>query len=121
MRNFLHSILLLLFTLHVQSAPVLWSLYYANADTIAAAYCVNPSNPKCHGRCHIAKVTKQQQSNTQGQSENPPERPMPFIMTPAAEQPITENRPHTYTASTERVVRGFSSGIDHPPQFPIQG
>lgn len=117
MRKFLHFIFLLLFTLHVQSAPFLWSLYYANADTIASAYCVNPSNPGCHGRCHIAKVTEQQKS--QGQSEYQPERPMPFVMATAAEQPLAAGHPLAYNSSTDRLVRGFSNRIDHPPQFPV--
>lgn len=117
MRNILHSILLLLFTLHVQSAPVLWSLYYVNADDIAATYCVNRSNPKCHGRCHIAKTAEQQQNHSGSQSEHPPERPMPFIMIPAAEQSPTQIRPQTYSSSTDRLMRGFSDRIDHPPPF----
>ena len=113
MRGLLHLILLLVFTLYVQSAPAAWALYAANGDDIAAAYCVNSARPSCHGRCHMAKSTTK---GGPGQTENVVVvKLLPFIPVASITLPLISTSINYRPSAGECLIPGFPADIDHPP------
>jgi hypothetical protein len=115
MKRAIASIVLLLFTLYVQSVPAYWAIYYLFADRIAAVYCMNPGNPNCHGRCHVAATTAKQERQDAPASEIKLEKLPLFI----AEEPphrvatlVVVPYPQIHAGDP---ADGFLSQIDHPP------
>lgn len=118
MRTVAHIVLLICVTLYALSAPVMWGLYYLEADAIAAAYCVNPDKPSCHGKCHMAKLT----AKKSGRDDAPPpvgrtiEKPLLFLTsmpteTSAAERPV----PSYGLLSSPSLRSGYPQSVYHPP------
>lgn len=118
MRRAIHSIVLLLFTLYVQSVPVSWSLYYVFADRVAAVYCENPTTPSCHGRCHMAKVTaKQQRQDSPATVEITVDKPLPFVQVAPSSASLLASGTILHPPFDVPTIAGVASEIDHPPPF----
>jgi hypothetical protein len=115
MKKAIASIVLLLFALYVQSVPVYWVLYYVFADRIAAVYCINPGNPACHGRCHIAAATAKQERQDAPASEIRLDKLPLFIVHVPVRPALAERRQPYRDAQFGDPATGFRSPIDHPP------
>jgi len=115
MRRSLSLILVLLFTLYVQSAPVAWILYALDADAIAAAYCVNPDKPSCHGKCHIIRTTSGEKSPTSPASEiTLPDLP-PFLGGTFRLSDAVAMNAMFSSATAAGTLQGYHPPIYHPP------
>lgn len=118
MRTAVHIVLLSCVTLYALSAPVMWGVYYLEADAIAAAYCVNPDKPSCHGKCHMAKLT----AKKSGRDEAPPlvertiKKPLLFLTSvPAAPSPGERPVPSYGSFSSPSLRNGYPQSVYHPP------
>jgi hypothetical protein len=117
MKRIARTILLILFTLYANGSPVAWVVYAFQADSIAAAYCVNPTNPACHGKCHVNTA-----SNEQRKGSAPSDRVMLEKSLPA---PFVLSAPSYRIASTTEflppdgadIMAGHPASIYHPPPF----
>jgi hypothetical protein len=119
MKRALASIVLLLFTLYVQSVPAYWVLYALFADRIAIVYCVNPGNPACHGRCHIVATTQKQERQDAPASEIRLEKPQVFIIDAPSPEAVAGSE-GTYRGSPlAELAEGVRPGIEHPPPVSI--
>ncbi len=115
MRRAFHVIVLLLFTLYVQSGAMTWAVYYLFADDIAAAFCVNPTNPACHGRCHMTQITEKQQKHDAPGVEINIEKPLPFVSGWSQPVAFTDMLTTLYHSADAPLIDGVSTEIDHPP------
>lgn len=117
MRRLVTIVALLAFTLYGNTSVVLWACYYASADAIAAAYCVNRANPCCHGKCHVARMTNDEQTGSTPISPVLTMKIAPFIL---AEQGTMHRptRPCAWHREAPAPARdGVTRPIDHPPSL----
>ena len=115
MKRIARTILLLLFTLYANGGPAAWIVYALQADSIAAAYCVNPTNPACHGKCHVNTVTEQQRKGSAPQMRVVLEKslPAPSIL-PAS--PLHPTDDPAFASLDDAIpLAGHPVGVDHPP------
>lgn len=116
-RTVFSFITLAAFVLFSNSAPVMWSWYLVQADAIARAYCENPTNPCCRGKCHVAKTTAQQQREGEPATPAAEMKLPPFVIptaTVVAEPSAVVEVGNGYAAA---ILCGHTHRIDHPPPF----
>lgn len=100
------------------SVPVTWGLYYLQADVVAATYCENPEKPSCHGKCHVAKLTSKQSSESDLPPlvELNPEKPLLYFTEICEHDASQVDAPLSYFVDQSRgLQRGYPSDIFHPP------
>lgn len=114
LRTILHWLLLVTFALYVEGGAVAWGLYAMFADQIAAAYCVNPTNPCCRGKCHMASATEK--DRRQGTSaEIAAIKTLPFVESSAIPAPLAAPAESFPTRNAGPPPVGHPASIDHPP------
>lgn len=93
----------------------MWGLYALFDDAVAAAFCENPTNPSCHGRCHVAKTTtKGEKERAQGPEIDLP-KILPFI---ACSSTVVFDEPAeavTGLYHQPALSAGFPRSVYHPP------
>ncbi len=117
MRRLTTIVALLAFALYGNISVVLWACYYVSEDAMAAAYCVNRSNPRCHGKCHVAKMTSDEQTGTRPISPVLTMKMAPFVLAEAGglqTSPRPRSRHHDASAA---ALDGTPQPIDHPPSL----
>jgi hypothetical protein len=119
MKRAIASIVLLLFTLYVQSVPAYWAVYFLFADRIAVTYCMNPGNPECHGRCHVVATTAKQERQDAPASEIRLDKLPLFIAELPVRRTLAACEPRYHEAPDDNPAAGFRSPIDHPPLVSI--
>lgn len=117
MRRLVTIVALLTFTLYGNTSVVLWACYYVSEDAVAAAYCVNRSNPCCHGKCHVARMTSDEQTGTTPMSPVLTMKMAPFVLvgSGALQPPARSRSPHHDASADARD--GVVPPIDHPPSL----
>ncbi|MEO5930177.1 MAG: hypothetical protein ABIR47_09605 [Candidatus Kapaibacterium sp.] len=115
MTRALRTIVLLLFILYVQSGPVQWVAYGLFADNVAAAYCINPDRPACHGRCHMSALTRGGEKKDAPVVEIAIHKLIPFTLDGAPNHPAATISIRYRTPDRSRYSSGYPPGIDHPP------
>lgn len=119
-RSILLCLLLTTFTLYVEGGVVAWGLYAIFADQIAAAYCVNPTNPCCHGKCHMRSATEKDRK--QGTSaEIAGVKTVLFVAGEILPPLLVGRSCESYRLhDAGGTAAGHPSPIDHPPSsFPF--
>lgn len=118
MPRVVHIVLLLCVVLYSLSAPVMWAVYYLESDTVAAAFCVNPDKPACHGKCHVVKLT----SKARGTDEAPPpieqnvEKPLLFFAAQSRDVSLIKSATLSYsTVPPFSLASGYPQCVYHPP------
>ena len=120
MRKLLNILVFVSVVLYSLSAPLMWGIYYVRSDAIAAAYCVNPDKPSCHGKCHMAKLMDGDRSHNK--SDIPPllqktdERILLLFHETVLSDGPSERLSLGYGKCRPFVVRaGYPQGVYHPP------
>lgn len=110
-------IALLTFAIYANGIVAIWSCYYASADAIAAAYCVNPSKPCCHGKCYIGRLAVNQQSGNTPASAISTLKLSPYVAATEEALPAATPIPPAYHSPEEHARDGSRRAIDHPPPY----
>ena len=104
--------------LYSMSVPVIWGMYYLQADVVAAAHCVNPDVPSCHGKCHVTKLASKQQTDNQTPPllEVNPEKPLLYVLEAMSEDSAPEmHSTCAYITTSSTLLGGYPSNVFHPP------
>lgn len=118
LRRFVHILMLLAFVIQTEGALLTWLAYVVNSNNIATLYCQNPTNPRCHGKCHITKVTVQEEEKGAKQPRVRillPEQ-LPCLITESTVIPAPTTSVIRFTTSfPSPLCSGLPQDIDHPP------
>jgi hypothetical protein len=107
------------FTLRTEGGLVAWGLYEVLADRIAAAYCVNRSDSRCHGKCHMVRSTEKERKQGTAAVEIAMAKVEPLIiddLSPRSQAHGLEDYPRLDGAHTSA---GYPRSHDHPPSSRI--
>jgi hypothetical protein len=118
LKRIAHILTLALFFCYANSSPILWSIYFAFEDEIAQQYCVNKSDKRCHGKCHIRAVDEgkpAQESDTRKLELRFPEVSEfvqgKFVLAIPRSKAICT----FFLTNVSALLAGFGSEVFHPP------
>ena len=120
MKRLLSTITLAALTLYSISGVFLCGIYLLQSDVIAEAFCVNPQQPSCHGKCHIAKLTtnEQEKNDTLPFVEINLEKPLLFHPVTILQEPVQSILlPPFSSLNLGPLLNGYPQSIDHPPNL----
>lgn len=106
---------LVAFALYANSAAALWSVYAVASDAITAEYCINRTDPCCHGRCHMTAETDHEERDAVPTAASSALKLEPMLAAapdswPAPAAPATFGSP-----ASSATLAGIHRLPDHPP------
>lgn len=110
-------LMILLFTMHVEGGAVAWGLYGIFADQIAAVYCVNPTNPCCHGKCHMVSSTEKERKQGGATLEAAFPKVEAFVADRHVPPPLVTSAEPFPQIERQFTSTGFPRSLDHPPSI----
>lgn len=96
-----------------------YGFYKLNQNSIETTQCINKSKSgkKCHGKCYLKKILKQNQDNgNQHKSQFVAKEPMPWFVHPASITINTKWRISLWQYFTDTMSEDFSDNSFRPPE-----
>ncbi|HVZ39900.1 MAG TPA: hypothetical protein VHI13_11530 [Candidatus Kapabacteria bacterium] len=118
MRRAFTILALFTFAIYADGIVAIWSCYYAASDAIAAAHCVNRSNPCCHGKCYVSRLACNTQTGSAPSSAASTLKLSPYVLQSGEEIPAPAPAPVAHCDAAADTHAGAPPAIDHPPPFP---